>query len=61
MSQVKWFLAGLMPAFAAGSAVLANNPKPDFTFWWAVVGAFVGGLAGKQVNTAIDHQKENQS
>lgn len=58
MKTLKWILAGLAPAMAAGSAILTVNPKPDFVFWWAVGAALVGGLAGKSMNHSLDKMSE---
>lgn len=53
-TTLKWILSGAVPAFAVGSSLLISNPTPNFAFWWAVAGAFLGGLAGKGINGGID-------
>jgi hypothetical protein len=61
MKSIKWILSGLVPAFAAGSAILSIQPVPNFTFWWAVTSAFVGGLASKGINHGIDKSERRNS
>ena len=61
MKTTKWILSGLVPALAAGSAILTINPVPNFTFWWAVTSAFVGGLAGKGINHGIDKNERRSN
>jgi hypothetical protein len=61
MSLAKWIISGLLPAFAAGSALLTTRPQPDFVFWWAVAAAFCAGLAGKGINGGIDSAKQRKS
>lgn len=52
---VKWIVSALVPAFAAGSGLLMGGVHADkFAFWWAVGGAFVGGLLGKGTTVAGD-------
>ena len=61
MSLAKWIISGMLPAFAAGSALLTTRPQPDFVFWWAVAAAFCAGLAGKGINGGIDNAKQRKS
>jgi hypothetical protein len=61
MSLAKWIISGLLPAFAAGSALLTTRPQPDFVFWWAVAAAFCAGLTGKGINGGIDNAKQRKS
>ena len=53
---IKWIAHTLMPAFGVGSGLLIAGVQPNtFGFWWAVVGAIVGGLAGKTITVSGDH------
>lgn len=61
MSLAKWIISGLLPAFAAGSALLTLKPEPDFVFWWTVAAAFFAGLAGKGINGGIDNAKQRKT
>ena len=54
---IKWLAHTLMPAFGVGSTLMLNGVQPNtFGFWWAIIGAIVGGLVGKGMTVAGDNQ-----